>query len=146
IGQLNALWFDALTGICAHVRRGGGGLTPSDIEPARLTPQQIDEVARQQRIADVLPLTPMQQGLVLHADVYTVQLEMTIDGTLDPERLRDAVHAVVARHPNLAARFCDRFDEPVQIIPADAAAGWRYVELDAEDDVLCAEERAAVCD
>ena len=56
---------------------------------------------------------------------------------------------------NLAARFCDQFDEPVQIIPADPVAAWRYVELDAGDvdvDVdeqiqrVCAAERAAVCD
>ncbi|MGH7733236.1 MAG: condensation domain-containing protein, partial [Gemmatimonadales bacterium] len=36
ISRLSRLWFDALAGICAHVSRGGGGLTPSDIAPARL--------------------------------------------------------------------------------------------------------------
>ena len=76
-----------------------------------------------------------------------------MSGALDPHRLRDAVHTVVNRHPNLAARFCQQFEEPVQIIPADPVAGWRYVELGAEDlDVeeqiqqVCAGERAAVCD
>jgi non-ribosomal peptide synthase protein (TIGR01720 family) len=49
VSQLSRLWFEALTGICAHVRRGGGGLTPSDIT-ARLTQQQIDEL--QQQYAD----------------------------------------------------------------------------------------------
>ncbi|WP_156425243.1 non-ribosomal peptide synthetase, partial [Mycobacterium sp. GA-1285] len=44
--RLNQLWFDALSGICAHVRGGGGGLTPSDIA-AGLTQQQIDELQRQ---------------------------------------------------------------------------------------------------
>ena len=62
---------------------------------------------------------------------------------------------VVTRHPNLVARFSNEFDEPVQIIPADPVAPWRYVELDADDrDVdldeqiqeVCAAERAAVCD
>ena len=55
---------------------------------------------------------------------------------------------------NLAARFCEQFDEPVQIIPADPVAAWRYVELSGADDVdvdeqiqrVCAAERAAVCD
>ena len=63
------------------------------------------------------------------------------------------MHTVVNRHPNLVARFCERFDEPVQIIPADPVAPWRYVELDADGvDVdeqiqrVCAAERAAVCD
>ncbi|MCV7089635.1 non-ribosomal peptide synthetase [Mycobacterium interjectum] len=45
-GRLNRLWFDALTGICAHVRGGGGGLTPSDIA-AGLSQQQIDDLQRQ---------------------------------------------------------------------------------------------------
>jgi glycopeptidolipid biosynthesis protein len=161
VSRLSRLWFEALAGICAHVRGGGGGLTPSDIAPARLSQQQIDELQRQYRIAEVLPLTPLQQGLLFHAsiaqasgdDVYAVQLDITLSGRLDRHRLRDAVHAVVTRHPNLAARFYPQFDEPVQIVPADPAAGWRYLELGAEVvDVdqqiqrVCAAERAAVCD
>jgi non-ribosomal peptide synthase protein (TIGR01720 family) len=31
VTRLNQLWFDALTGICAHAHTGGGGLTPSDV-------------------------------------------------------------------------------------------------------------------
>ena len=160
ITRLSRLWFDALAGICAHVRSGGGGLTPSDIAPARLSQHQIDELHQHYEIADVLPLTPLQQGLLFHAsttqgnhdDVYAVQLDITLSGALDPHRLRDAVHTVVNRHPNLAARFCPQFDEPVQIIPADPVAPWRYVELDARVDVeeqiqrVCADERAAVCE
>jgi non-ribosomal peptide synthase protein (TIGR01720 family) len=46
ITRVSQLWFDALAGICAHVRGGGGGLTPSDIA-ARLSQQQIDELQRQ---------------------------------------------------------------------------------------------------
>ena len=160
ISRLSQLWFDALAGICAHVQHGGGGLTPSDIAPARLSQQQIDELHQQYEIADVLPLTPLQQGLLFHAstaqdfsDLYAMQLDITVTGPLDPHRLREAVHTVVNRHPNLAARFCEQFDEPVQIIPADPAAPWRYIELDTDGvDVdeqmqrVCAAERAAVCD
>jgi non-ribosomal peptide synthase protein (TIGR01720 family) len=46
VSRLSRLWFDALAGICAHVRDGGGGLTPSDIA-AGLSQQQIDELQRQ---------------------------------------------------------------------------------------------------
>ena len=88
ISRLSRLWFDALAGICAHVRGGGGGLTPSDIAPARLSQQQIDELQQHYEIADVLPLTPLQQGLLFHAsttqgggdDVYAVQLDITLSG------------------------------------------------------------------
>ena len=75
---------------------------------------------------------------------------------LTPTADRDSlVHTVVNRHPNRAARFCPQFDQPVQIIPADPVAPWRYVDLGAIDvdvDVdeqiqrVCAAERAAVCD
>src|ERR1700753_1228790 len=92
------------------------------------------------RIADVLPLTPLQQGLLFHAsaaqasdDVYAVQLGITVSGPLDPQRLRDAVQAVINRHPHLTARFSQQFDQPVQIIPADPAPGWRYIELVSGD-------------
>ncbi|WP_445166402.1 amino acid adenylation domain-containing protein [Mycolicibacterium sp. Dal123E01] len=46
VNRLSQLWFEALTGICAHVQSGGGGLTPSDIA-APLTQEQIDELQRQ---------------------------------------------------------------------------------------------------
>jgi amino acid adenylation domain-containing protein/non-ribosomal peptide synthase protein (TIGR01720 family) len=160
--RLSRLWFEALAGICAHVRRGGGGLTPSDIAPARLMQQQIEELERQFGTADVLPLTPLQEGLLFHAgtarssddDLYVVQLDLSLTGPLDQHRLRDAMQTVVNRHPHLVARFCDRFDEPVQIIPANPVLAWRYLDLGAgngtEPDerlqLLCASERAAIYD
>ena len=136
-----------------------GRFTPSDIAPAQLTQQQIDELQQQYRIADVLPLTPMQE-LLFHANtshghhdnVYAMQLDLTVTGPLDADRLRDAVHTVINRHPNLAARFCDQFDQPVQIIPADPVVPWRYVDSgndpDSDEQIqrVRATERAGVCD
>ncbi|MGV0885205.1 amino acid adenylation domain-containing protein, partial [Mycolicibacterium sp. XJ883] len=103
-------------------------------------------------------LTPLQQGLLFHAntasasaDLYAMQLEIELSGPLDVQRLRDAVQAVVNRHPHLAAQFSEQFDEPVQVIPADPVVPWRYVELDIDGDAapqvsrMCAGERAAVC-
>jgi non-ribosomal peptide synthase protein (TIGR01720 family) len=45
VSRLSELWFEALAGICAHVRSGGSGLTPSDVA-AGLSQQQIDEIQR----------------------------------------------------------------------------------------------------
>jgi amino acid adenylation domain-containing protein len=115
------------------------------------------------RIADVLPLTPLQQGLLFHAragrdsgdDLYAVQLDIGLRGRVDQHRLRDALYVVVGRHPHLVARFSGQFDEPVQIIPADPWVPWRYVDIDDEDvgagvdelvERVCAGERAAVCE
>ncbi|MGV0607696.1 condensation domain-containing protein, partial [Mycolicibacterium sp. XJ1904] len=161
VDRLSRLWFEALSGICAHVRQGGGGLTPSDIAPARLAQAQIDDLEQEYHVADILPLTPLQQGLLFHAmtaagnddDVYAVQLDITVSGPLDAHRLKDAVDAVVNRHPNLAARFChNRLDEPLQVIPDNPEIPWQYVDFVGEDDLearmqrLCAEERALVYD
>src|SRR6185369_10083665 len=136
IARLSQLWFDALAGICAHVQHGGGGMTPSDIAPVRLSQHQIDELQQLYGIADILPLTPLQQGLLFHAntqnnddDVYALQLDISVTGPLDPQRLHDAVRTVINRHPNLAAQFCQRFDESVQIIPAEPQIPWQYVEF-----------------
>src|SRR5262249_41909520 len=131
----------------------GGGLTPSDIAPARLNQRQIDTLRQHFEIADILPLTPLQQGLLFHAstaqasdDVYAVQLDIALSGVLDQHRLHDAVHTVIGRHPHLAARFDRQFDEPVQLILVDPAPGWRYIELEpGQIEQLCAAERAAVC-
>ncbi|MGE2723084.1 condensation domain-containing protein, partial [Mycolicibacterium celeriflavum] len=130
-----------------------------DIAPAHLTQQQIDDLYQTHDIADILPLTPLQQGLLFHrtaqgaTDVYAAQLEITISGPLDASRLREAIHTVIGRHPQVVARFSLQFDEPVQIIPADPALVWRYEDLSAGDiDVdeqiewICAAERSAVCD
>ena len=46
VSQLSQLWFDALAGMCAHVRGGGGGLSPSDLALAGLSQRQIDELER----------------------------------------------------------------------------------------------------
>ncbi|WP_083211115.1 non-ribosomal peptide synthetase [Mycolicibacterium porcinum] len=164
VDRLSRLWFEALSGICAHVQSGGGGLTPSDVVPVQLTQKQIDELTGRYRVADVLPLTPLQKGLLFQSsfaddaetvgeDVYAVQLAVTITGELDPERLRQAVGGVIARHPNLAARFHDEFGEPVQVLAADPVTAWQYVEVpSAASDVgerieqVCAAERSAVCD
>ena len=161
MARLSGLWGEALAGICAHVARGGGGLTPSDVAPARLRQRQLDELQRRDAIADVLPLTPLQQGLLFHASTAPGAVMMCMRCSsispsprpLDPHRLREAVQTVVSRHPHLAARFSAEFDEPVQVIPADPVVPWQYVDLsgttrDLEQQIqrVCAAERAAVCD
>ncbi len=144
--------------------RGGGGLTPSDIAPARLTQQQIDELQaarpdRRRPAAD-----PAAAGTALprqhragprrSSDVYAVQLDITITGPLDADRLRErGAHGGRTATPtwppgsaNSSTSRC-RSSRPIPTVP------WRYVDLseigtDLEEQIqrLCAAERAAVCD
>ncbi len=97
VSRLSRLWFEALAGICAHVDSGGGGLTPSDIAPARLSQQQIDELQQQYRIADVLPLTPLQQGLLFHAEHRAGLRRRCVCGAAGYHRDRPAGSAPAAR-------------------------------------------------
>ena len=87
------------------------------------------------RIADVLPLTPLQQGLLFHAstaqgddDLYAVQLDITLSGRLDQHRLHDAVHTLVTRHPTWwpasPTSSTSRSDHP-----RHPDAPWRYIDL-----------------
>ncbi|MBC9710975.1 amino acid adenylation domain-containing protein [Streptomyces sp. TRM66268-LWL] len=91
-------------------------------------------------LSDVLPLTPLQEGLLFHAvydrqelDVYAVQLVLDLEGPLDRGALKAAAAGVLARHPNLRAGFRYRKNgQPVQLIPREVPVPWR--ELDAAED------------
>ncbi|MFL6129405.1 MAG: condensation domain-containing protein, partial [Mycobacteriales bacterium] len=106
-------------------------------------------------LADVLPLTPLQEGLLFHseldagADVYTVQLRVDLDGELDAGRLRAAAAALLRRHANLRVGFRHAgLERPVQVVPRHVELPWSTVDLTtgpdrrAELDRLAAAERA----
>ncbi len=140
ISRLSKLWLDALAGICAHVRNGEGwtGAVGHRAGPAQPAPRSMSWRTaipdRRHPAADrVTAGTPVFHSTSAQNpddDLYVVQLDITVAGVLDEHRLRDAVQAVATRHPHLAARVLrNSSTEPVQIIPADPTAGWRYVEL-----------------
>ncbi|MFI9757073.1 amino acid adenylation domain-containing protein [Streptomyces sp. NPDC051963] len=90
-------------------------------------------------VEDVLPLSPMQEGMVFHAlydaharDVYTGQLTLRLEGPLDPERMRTAAEALVARHANLRAAFrTQRSGRPVQVVRTTVRTPWCVTDLSA---------------
>ena len=93
----------------------------------------------QSRIEEVLPLAPLQEGLLFHAryngqgpDVYTVQHVLRLDGQLDAKLLAACGQALLDRHANLRARFpYRRSGRPVQVIMRDVALPWREADLSA---------------
>ena len=139
VGELAAGWFGALKALVAHAdEAGSGGRSPSDLPLLDLSQAEIEGLERQvAEIEDVLPLTPLQEGLLFHAlydaaapDVYTVQLDLELTGALDADRLSDAVQALVARHASLRACFRhDGLRAPVQVIVPRASVPWRRIDL-----------------
>ncbi|MCY0963546.1 condensation domain-containing protein, partial [Streptomyces sp. H27-H5] len=89
------------------------------------------------RLTDVLPLSPLQQGLFFHAvydtqgeDVYTVQLALDIEGPLRPRSLHAAAGTLLSRHGALRAAFHhEGLDAPVQVIPESVDLPWTDIDL-----------------
>ncbi|MFH8520090.1 amino acid adenylation domain-containing protein [Streptomyces gelaticus] len=89
------------------------------------------------RIADVLPLSPLQEGLLFQAarqtegpDPYLVQARFLIGPSVAAEAVRAAVTALLDRHPNLRACFRhERLDRPVQVVPKAVRVPWTEADL-----------------
>ncbi|MFQ6313558.1 condensation domain-containing protein, partial [Lysobacter capsici] len=120
-----------------------GGLSPSDVALAALEQDAIERLERDYRdsggVADLLPLTPLQHGLLFHTlyehdgpDPYVVQVRFDLDGPLDPVRLREAARTLMQRHPHLSAAFVHRgLERPVQVIAREIPLDWRRIDLSA---------------
>ncbi|WP_327745255.1 amino acid adenylation domain-containing protein [Streptomyces europaeiscabiei] len=96
-------------------------------------------------IAGVLPLTPLQEGLLFHHllgeredDVYTVQLAFGFEGEPDVPLLKASIEALLHRHRNLTAFFWFRDGgDPIQVLPRDVVVDWW--ECEVADEVGLAE-------
>ena len=116
-------WVGALHEIAAEP----DGLTPTDVPLVEITQTELD---RLRGVADVLPLSPLQQGLLFlalyeHEDPYVGQLVLRFDGGFDPDRMRDAAVTVLTSHPQLRAGFRTRpSGAPIAVIPAETKVVW----------------------
>ncbi|UJB30480.1 condensation domain-containing protein [Chromobacterium sp. Beijing] len=93
------------------------------------------------KIAEILPLSPLQQGLLFHAlyderevDAYHVRNRFELRGVLDAGRLRRAAEALLQRHPNLRAAFVYKgLAQPRQVVPREFELDWREEDLSCRD-------------
>ncbi|MET7938437.1 amino acid adenylation domain-containing protein, partial [Streptomyces sp. NPDC005322] len=83
-------------------------------------------------LADVWPLSPLQEGLLFHArydedahDAYVGRRYLDLEGALDPALLRRSWQALVDRHANLRAGFRGL----VQVVSGEVELPWREVDL-----------------
>ncbi|PVE12341.1 non-ribosomal peptide synthetase, partial [Streptomyces scopuliridis] len=139
IRDLAETWFRALDALAAHAEQPGtGGRTPSDLPLVPLDQGEIELLERScPALADVLPLSPMQEGLLFHAlfdeeaaDVYTVQLFLGMEGDLDVRALRSAAETLLRRHPNLRSGFRhEQVSRPVQVVHHEVELDWDIQDL-----------------
>ncbi|MCK1798056.1 amino acid adenylation domain-containing protein [Streptomyces sp. XM4193] len=159
VQRLSELWLDALR----TLRRGLAGdpasagtaeHTPSDFPLTTISQAEIETLERRGPLADVLPLSPLQEGMFFLAglgseglgpDVYTTQTVLEIDGELHTERLRRAADRLTERHPNLKAAFhARRGADPLQVIHAETAVPLVEHELSAEPEPVARERARAL--
>ncbi|WP_431952930.1 amino acid adenylation domain-containing protein [Nocardia lijiangensis] len=151
VTDLADLWRDAVTALAAHASRpGAGGLTPSDIGLVDLDQAAINRLeAQHPALDDIWPLTPLQAGLLFHAqlaadtrDSYIVQLCIELGGRVDADRLRRAVQTLVARHPNLRTAFVrDGASDPVQVVNRHVEVPFTQIDLAECSDTAAALDR-----
>ncbi|MFD3523904.1 amino acid adenylation domain-containing protein [Streptomyces sp. NPDC058653] len=98
----------ALTGLAALDE---GGHSPSDFPLVPLTQADVESLDGP-ALRDILPLTPLQEGLYFHSvfdddstGSYVEQQLLTLEGDVDPGRLAAAATRLLTLFPNLAARF-----------------------------------------
>ncbi|MBA2923139.1 non-ribosomal peptide synthetase [Pseudomonas sp. P7] len=137
IRELAEAYVAELYSLIAHcLKDDAGGLTPSDFPLAKLTQPQLDSLpVPASAIEDVYPLTPMQEGLLLHTllepgtGLYYMQDRYRINSALDPERFAQAWQAVIARHEALRASFCWNVGEDMlQVIHKPGSTPIEYLD------------------
>ncbi|MEU0300576.1 amino acid adenylation domain-containing protein [Streptomyces sp. NPDC006175] len=101
------------------------------------------------RLEDVLPLTPLQAGMLFHAlydsravDVYTAQFVFDLEGPVSVPALHAAVDGLLRRHANLRVGFLhEDLDEPVQAVAAEVPVPLEELDLTGADGSDTAQER-----
>ncbi len=125
---------NALIDLCLDEHTGG--LTPSDFPLAQLSQAQLDTLPiPAAQVEDIYPLTPMQEGLLIHTllepgtGIYYMQDRYRIDSPLDPEQFAAAWQAVVDRHSALRTSFSWNAGEAmVQIVHKSWPAPVDYLD------------------
>jgi len=124
--------------LIAHCREPlAAGYTPSDFPLARLSQVDLDAMATRygRNLAAVYPLSPLQQGLVLHTlhedprdAAYLEQLTCRVDGDVDPDRWRAAWQQLVERHPILRTAVDAAAMPPLQVVNRTVALDFEIGE------------------
>ena len=154
------LWLSALRGLSRHEP----GVADRILSQSRLVEVEQEDLAHLEALCgvdygdgiggfhDLLPLTPVHEGLVFHArhdhpdgeDVYIGQTVGEVTGSLDAAALRQACEDVVQRHEALRAAFVPLRSSgvPVQVLFRSVWVPW--VEHDLRDAADVEEAFAAL--
>ncbi|NQX47748.1 hypothetical protein HQN87_20705 [Paenibacillus tritici] len=109
---------------------------------------------RRDNVEDILPLTPMQKGMLIHylkqpaSNIYFEQMSLEVTGDLHISLFEQAWHKVVALNEMLRTTFrWELIENPVQIILKDASPVIEFVDLAQDGEApSCEVERLILAD
>jgi amino acid adenylation domain-containing protein len=103
-------------------------------------PQSPPQSPQPKNVADLYPLSPMQQGMLFHTllspddEIYLPQIDLTLEGDLDPDRLHQAWQQVIAHHPALRTAFqWEKRDQPFQVVYRQVSLPWQLLDWSTEN-------------
>jgi NRPS condensation-like uncharacterized protein len=115
-----------------------------------VTTGQLEEIeTRYPALEDLLPLSPLQQGLLFETfyqgegSTYAVQICARLEGAVEARTLRAAWQQVLDRHSALRSAFLLEADRPLQVVCGDVALpfdvlDWRDLPQDGQEEKLAA--------
>ena len=128
--------------LLAHGRSGAStGPANDGLSREELGGRQVAAIAAiagcaVQDVADVYPLSPLQEGMLLHGlidddtSTFFIQFCFTIDGALDVELFRQCWSGLLQRHDALRARFVHQgVDRPLQIVLRERELPFHFEDL-----------------
>ncbi|NLC70356.1 MAG: hypothetical protein GX751_03230, partial [Desulfuromonadaceae bacterium] len=132
MARLRSIVGKALREVLAHCREASPTFTPSDFPLVKPSRKILSGLQRKYAsLGDILPLTPLQQGLLFHSledrEAYQVQLRFRMEGNLDPERFRRAWQQAVDRH-DLLRMAVPEGETSFMVIVDEVQIPWRYAD------------------
>ncbi|WP_430330886.1 amino acid adenylation domain-containing protein [Rhodococcus sp. ACT016] len=158
VDEFAAHWATALSEIAAAA--ADGGHTPSDFPLVSVAQADVDQLVESTpALADILPTTPLQDGIYFHSvyerdgvadtepDPYVVQQVVELTGAVDAVALHRALQGVVDRHDVLRAALGPLSDgRVVQVISARADVPMTVLDLSGDPEWSATVDRLLAAD
>nr|WP_295871847.1 non-ribosomal peptide synthetase [uncultured Chitinophaga sp.] len=98
-------------------------LSPSDLSFKKLPARLLDELQQRYEMSDAYLLSPMQEGMLLHAlmqpesDLYFEQMTLSVAGELNVNAVEESMNALIDRYDILRTLFLhNEYERPLQIV------------------------------
>lgn len=122
---------------CCHASRS---ISPTDVPLCNLSQRELDTVVESlplpvENIADIYPVTPLQNGMLYHTlteqtqGMYVNQSLVDLHGQLNVTALELAWQWVIDQHAMLRTGFSwKHLDDPIQYVANEVSNDWRFID------------------